>query len=218
MDQTKLNQAIWSIPIPDWIKRLRISSTGFPVPWFVSWFEGAPDFRIASTEKLVQAVNRKLCWVCGQPLGQYKAFTIGPMCAITRTISEPPAHLECAEYAVRACPFLTKPRMRRNEKDLPPDRRAPPGIAIRRNPGAVCIWVTKEFRAVRHGDGVLFDLGDPASVHWYAEGRQATRAEIDHSIETGLPLLEADAERNGPDAIADLHKRIAWVQQLLPTS
>jgi hypothetical protein len=218
MDQTKLNQAIWSIPIPDRIKRLRISSTGFPVPWFVSWFEGAPDFRIASTEKLVQAVNRKLCWVCGQPLGQYKAFTIGPMCAITRTISEPPAHLECAEYAVRACPFLTKPRMRRNEKDLPPDRRAPPGIAIRRNPGAVCIWVTKEFRAVRHGDGVLFDLGDPASVHWYAEGRQATRAEIDHSIETGLPLLEADAERNGPDAIADLHKRIAWVQQLLPTS
>src|SRR6266700_3141881 len=139
----KLNQAIWSIPIPERMKRLPISSTGFPVPWFVASIDGAPDFRVVGVDKLVQAVKRKLCWVCGQPLGVYMAFTIGPMCAINRVISEPPSHLECADYSVRACPFLSKPNMRRNEKNLPEDKIEAPGKPILRNPGAVCIWVTK---------------------------------------------------------------------------
>ena len=59
------------------------------------------------------------CWLCGQTLGKHMTFPIGPMCAITRTTAEPPSHLACAEYAVKACPFLSQPRMRRNERDLP---------------------------------------------------------------------------------------------------
>jgi len=72
----KLNQSIWSIPMPDRIKRLPISATGFPVPWFVAWIDGLPDFRVIGPDKMVQAVNRKLCWVCGQPLGVHKAFPL----------------------------------------------------------------------------------------------------------------------------------------------
>jgi hypothetical protein len=213
----KLNQAIWSIPVPDRIKRLPISPTGFYVPWFVSWIDGLPEFRAFDGDKMVAAVNRKLCWVCGQPLGQYKAFTIGPMCAINRTIAEPPSHLECAEYSVRACPFLSTPRARRNEKDLPAHEN-PAGNMILRNPGAVAIWVCKEFSVTRDLDqhGVLFRLGVPEAVHWFAEGRKATRAEVLHSIETGLPILRAEAEREGPEAVADLDKMIAQASPLLP--
>ena len=83
--KAKLNQAICSIPMPDRIKRLPISETGYPVPWFVAWLDGKADFRVIGPDKLAQAVKRSLCWTCGQPLGQYNAFLIGPMCAITRT-------------------------------------------------------------------------------------------------------------------------------------
>jgi hypothetical protein len=209
-----LNQAIWSIPMPDRIKRLPISPTGFPVPWFVAWRDGVPDFRVIGPDKMVQAVNRKLCWICGQPLGVRKAFLIGPMCAVNRCISEPPSHLECADYAARACPFLTTPHAKRNAKDLPDERVTPAG-AIMRNPGAVAVWITKSFKAFRHDGSVLFRLGEPEKVMWFAEGRTATRAEVQHSIDTGLPLLIEEAKRQGVDP-AETLQEIVRVEPLLP--
>lgn len=216
---TKLNQAIWSIPMPDRIKRLPISPTGYPVPWFVAWIDGKPDFRVIGPDRLVPAIKRKLCWVCGQPMGLHMAFTIGPMCSITRTIAEPPAHLECADYSVRACPFLSTPRMRRNEKDLPENRVDAAGLPIMRNPGAVAIWITKTARAVRAGrgnEGILFELGDPERVLWFAQGRTATRAEVLESIDTGFALLMQEATKEGPDAVLDLNKMTAEAMKHLP--
>jgi hypothetical protein len=45
--------------------------------------------------------------------------------------AEPPSHRECAEYAVRACPFLTRPLAVRNERGL--DGFEPAGVMIKRN-------------------------------------------------------------------------------------
>jgi hypothetical protein len=216
---TKLNQAIWGLPMPDRIKRLPISTTGFPVPWFVAKINGEWDFRVVGPDKMVQAVKRRLCWVCGQPMGVYMAFTIGPMCAINRVIAEPPSHLECADYSARACPFMTRPNARRNEKDLPENRVAAAGKPIMRNPGAVCVWVTKSAtvrRAHLGNDGVLFYLGEPENLLWFAEGRTATRAEVDHSIETGLEILLKAATEEGVEAVEDLWKMIERVKPLLP--
>jgi len=99
---------------------------------------------------------------------------------------------------------------------MPDGHQEPAGVMIRRNPGAVCIWVTKEFRVMREGDGVLFRLGDPEQVLWFAEGRKATRAEVLHSIETGLPLLMEVAEQEGPGAVAELNRYIERAQRWLP--
>src|SRR5438477_249547 len=79
--------------------------------------EGEPDFRCADKRKFHRALKEKRCWVCGDKLGVHLAFVIGPMCAVNKVTSEPPCHLECAEYSVRICPFLSRPRMRRNEHD-----------------------------------------------------------------------------------------------------
>jgi hypothetical protein len=38
-------------------------------------------------------------------------------------------------------------------------------------------------------------VGEPEGIEYWAEGRRANRAEIDESIRTGLPLLEAEAEK-----------------------
>jgi hypothetical protein len=213
---TQLNQRIIGIEIPKRMRRLKISDEGYPVPWFVPWINGKPEFRGLDGEKFNIAVRLKRCWLCGEPLGKYMNFVIGPMCAVNRTTAEPPCHRSCAEYAVSACPFLTQPRMRRNEKDLP-EGRGETGIMIRRNPGVVCLWATLDYKVFKAegGTGVLFRIGEPVELQFFTEGRKATKEELMYSIDTGLPLLAAEAERNGGDSPAMLHKQVENCMKLI---
>lgn len=208
-----LNASIRDIPLPARLARRPVSEKGFPVPWFVSFIKGQWDFVNLDPRKMVEAHQRKICWLCGEPLGQYKVFVIGPMCSVNRVSAEPPGHLECAEYAVRACPFLARPNMRRNEKASANHGETVPGIMIQHNPGAMLIWITKSYRVA---DG-LFHIGPPHALSWYAEGRKATRAEILAAIDKGLPYLRKVAvEQDGPDGVADLESRVANAMKLVP--
>lgn len=216
-------------PLPSRVARLPKDERGFPVPWFVQWFEngepsdfgvGAPDFRVIDSRKMQTALRQPRCWVCGEQMGVHRVFLIGPMCAINRVISEPPSHRECAEFAAKACPFLANPRMRRNEKDLP-EGEAAAGFGLKRNPKAVCLWETKNYRPFKaHAGnaGILFRLGEPERVDWYAMGRAATRAEVLESIDSGYPELERLALADGPEAVAALEQYRARVLPLLPCS
>lgn len=176
------------------MRSLPVDERGYPVPYFVAWVDGKPDHRVMDGSKLYGALTNDLCWMCGQKLGRFKSFCIGPMCSITRTISEPPSHLECLRFAATACPFLTRPHAKRREANLPDEAIPPAGEGLRRNPGAVCIWTTRTFKPFKVANGTLFRIGDAESTEWYAEGRRATRAEVDESIRTGLPLLIEPAE------------------------
>ena len=219
---TQLNASIANIPIPHYMRHLPISAKGFPIPWFVSKLgNGEYDIRIADGSKIPRAVRQKLCWLCGNTLGRHLAFVIGPMCAVNRITSEPPCHRACAEYAVAACPFLTQPRMRRNEKDKPDEAKNAAGIMLSRNPGVVLIWMTKTFTPFRpHAGnaGTLFKLGKPEALMFYSEGRQATREEIIASIESGIPLLRKEAEIDGAAAIDELEFKYREAMQLLPAA
>jgi hypothetical protein len=210
-----LNAAIRDIPIPDRMKRRPVDSRGFPVPWFVAKVNGEWDFRVLHPGSIATAHKKHLCWLCGEPLGQYMAFVIGPMCSINRVSSEPPSHRECAEYAVRACPFLSKPRMVRNEKDMPQGGTIA-GVGIMHNPGATLIWITKKYKLIRAFNGVLFEIGNPESVHWYKEGREATRAEIKDAINKGLPYLREMASIEGGEK--ELEAKITGAMKLLPAA
>lgn len=201
---------------PARILALPIDHRGFPVPWFVAWIDTAPDFRVVGPGKVAEAHNKGLCWICGERLGAFKAFVVGPMCAINRTSSEPPSHVECAQFAARACPFLTQPAMRRNEKNLPGEAQEPAGVMIRRNPGVALVWVTKAYKPWRAGDGVLFDIGVPERCEWYAHGRPATRDEVAESITSGLPLLRAEAAKGGERHVNELRRRTLATEALLP--
>ena len=202
--------------------KLPLDERGFPVPWFVAWQDGTPDFRVVRPGGIAIAHKRGLCWLCGEPLGVYNAFVIGPMCGINRVSSEPPSHRDCAEYAVRACPFLTRPLAVRNPRGLE-DAQKPAGFMIERNPGVTLLWVTKSYKPFKveevPGDparaGVLFRIGDPTEVSFWAKGRKATRAEIDASVSSGLPLLQEPAERQGPDAVRELQRMQSRFDQIL---
>ena len=205
--------------MPSGMRSLPITEQGWPQLWFAGITEdGKPDLRCADPAKRVRAVKQNLCWLCGQPLGVRKTFVIGPMCAVTRTTAEPPCHLDCAAFSAIACPFLSRPKARRNDVDLPAGHKPPDGIAIMRNPGVTCLWVCRDYECFRTGEdgGWLIRIGSPDNVFWFAEGLPANAAQITASIDSGYPLLLAEAEKDGADAIAALGKQRAAVERYLP--
>jgi hypothetical protein len=230
------NRSIDVIMLPPRIRSLPISPQGWPVPWFVTWFngdrpcedgEGVPDFRVVDPSKITTAVGKNRCWVCGQTKSAaFHAFVIGPMCSINRIISEPSSHRDCAIYAARVCPFLAKPNMVRNEKGMYGEDGKllrgltdAAGIGLKRNPGAVCVWITKSyrlFRPHRGQPGVLFSLGQPVECLWFAEGKRATREQVMASIDSGYPTLEEIARQDGHAALAALKTQREVAMTLVP--
>lgn len=223
-----LNAAIRDVPMPARMRKLPVNEKGFPVPAFVAWLNLAGDrylpewtrgarrdFRVINPDYLDRCYRLSKCWICGEPLGRHRVFAIGPMCAVNRTTMEPPSHRDCVEYATKTCPFMMRPRMVRNYKDMPSDKSAP-GVLIERNPGVYCLWETETYRRFRAPGGLLCAIGEPQKVEWVREGRPATRAEVVESIDSGMPLLTAEAMKEGPEALADLTSYRARVERYLP--
>jgi hypothetical protein len=183
--------------LPERMKHLSVDRRGYVVPWFVDWIDGEPEFRAMNPAKWVEAVRFKKCWVCGERLGRYLTFVAGPMCGINRTSSEPPCHLECARWSVRNCPFLNNPEaIRRTDDKIGMEGKCVGGTAITRNPGVSLLWTTKDYSVFSDGKGgKLLHMGEASEVEWWSAGRYATRAEVERSVESGLPALAAVAQQ-----------------------
>lgn len=179
-----------NIPVPSRMEYLPRDVAGRPIPWFSAVLDdGTHDARVADYDKWGLAVRAGLCWVCGKPLGGFKAFAVGPMCALNRISGEPPQHLECAEYSARACPFMANPKRRRRKSQLPEGVQMS-DFGLERNPGAVLVWTTRVFNVIRDpSGGRLIEMGPPTSISWWCEGRPAVAQEVNESIESGLLLL-----------------------------
>ena len=203
--------------MPAAIKALPRDERGYPVPWFVAWIDGKPEFRVADGEKWAMAVKQKLCWVCGQDIAGSHVFTIGPMCAVNRTTAEPPTHRECAIFSVKACPFLSMPKAKRREANMPDAACDAAGFAIKRNPGVTCLWYCHGYELFSDGrGGALFRLPNPSKVEWWTEGRNATRDEIMESINSGLPILERMAESESESSVRQLQTCVADAMKFIP--
>ena len=188
-------------PLPPTMQHLRVEARGYPVPAFVEWIDGKPEFRVMSQAHWKACVTRALCWVCGRPLrtghlSRYRvtvAFLIGPMCVVNRINAEPPSHEVCAEWSARNCPFMARPHMVRREDEFTHALEGNvAGAMIKRNPGVGCVWYTDRYQIVPDPAGkFLIEIGEPVKAPtWWCEGRAATRAEVLASITSGLPLLE----------------------------
>lgn len=208
------------IKLPDDMPRnifygLPRDDVGRPVPFFVEYIDGKPDFRIMNSRNMRRAIVENLCWVCGRRLTRGTGtFVAGPMCVINRTSAEPPSHYDCARWSARACPFLTKPAKERRETNMPADMAEPPGVMIARNPGCTALIVSTKWSHFRPpiGQGLLWRF-NIERVEWMAEGRGAALDEVWTSVETGISALvdmadKQDAEEGGRAA------RYALAQQV----
>ncbi len=210
-------------PLPARMATLSIDERGYVVPWFVAWQDGKPEFRAMDPAKLIRAIREKLCWVCGERLGVNVCFVAGPMCGINRTSSEPPSHLECARWSARNCPFLINPRQVRREDEVSNNaqlREQSAGIALTRNPGVAMLWITRQFEIFDAGrgngkSGFLIQMGEPEAVEWWAQGKPATREQVQASIDSGLPNLEALA-RTQIGGMDELGKYIRRFEKWIP--
>ena len=180
-----------------------------PVPWFVMWIDGKPEFRIMDGKKVSRCLPERLCWTCGQKLNNRVSFIVGPMCIVNRISGEPPSHPECAAYSVRACPFLSRPNMVRRTGGLPMHAYKEPGF-LDRNPGVSCIWTTKRPGAQQfvNGSSLLFEMYPPTVLSFWVEGRPATQEEVDDSVANGLPTLQRMADEQGNGAPEYLSRKV----------
>ena len=167
-------------PVPRRMLDLPRDPRGVPIPWFAGRdADGRLRVTILDRLKWRDAVRERRCWLCGAPLGRCCTFVLGPIQAVTRTVTEPPSHLGCAEYAVRVCPFLANPERGRFDGVANPNG-APA------NPGMFALWQTLSFE-LGEPRGKLI-VGDPVRVAWRTRGRAATAAEIEASQGVGAQI------------------------------
>jgi hypothetical protein len=205
-------------PLPERMKDLPLDDRGYPVPWFVQWIDGAPEFRVMDREKWKRAVQERLCWVCGQKLGSYLCFVLGPMCGVTRHTVEPPLHLECARWSAINCPFLARPHMERreHEKLMEAGVKTMGGCPIYRNPGVALLWITHSYVIERVENGYMIMVGPAIEVEWWADAKPASRRQVEESVLSGMPFLEKDALEEGPDAVKGLYRELHRMEQWYP--
>jgi hypothetical protein len=176
--------------MPERMRKLEVDKRGYPVPWFVQWVNGEPDFRIVNPNRFRQAIRFGNCWICGDRLGARRTFVMGTLNIVNRVTSEPACHVDCAKFAAMACPFLVLPNAKYREAVMPPGAKPPAGLMTNRNPGVVALWTTKSFKIQPDAQGHrLIVVSSPVAVEWYAHGRYATRAEVRASLDDGMPLL-----------------------------
>jgi hypothetical protein len=94
------------------MRRLERDPRGYPVPFFaLRDDQGRPHFTVIDGAKQTLAMVRDLCAICGQPLLRCRWFVGGPMSAFhpLGDFGDGPMHAECANYALRVCPYLAVP-------------------------------------------------------------------------------------------------------------
>jgi hypothetical protein len=63
---------------------------------------------------------------------------------------------------------------------------------------------------------MIFKIGPPTRIEWFAEARPATRAEIVASVRSGLPALEDMAREDGVEACQALERQVIALMELVP--
>lgn len=188
-------------PIPDRMKVLRVDANGDPVAWSVLWTGNKPDYTQLRAGAIATAYQKKLCFFCGQTTGTHLAFPIMAPSFITRIVANPPGHLECAQFVLKAYP---------------------PDVSLLG--GVVAIYVTHTYRPFRQGENYAFELGSPWAeeepgkyqVEWWRSGFPAPRKACWESLRTAMEQLIGLAQKDGQFAVERLAKQYQAALSLLP--
>lgn len=108
----------FNLEIPKELSHLKIDSRGYPIPYFVTWINGKPEFRFLDHHRLEMIIDRKVCHICGKKLPDNLFYFIaGPLGLKNRISTDAGMHLVCAEFSLRACPHLFLQKAERRDND-----------------------------------------------------------------------------------------------------
>lgn len=111
--------AKFNLPIPKCLSHLKIDERGYPIPYFVSWVDGKPEFRFMDHVRQEMIIEKKVCHICGKKLNKdYNYIISGPIGYQNKISSDAAMHRECAEFSLMACPhlYLQKAERRKNDE------------------------------------------------------------------------------------------------------
>jgi hypothetical protein len=111
---------------------------GMPVPFVVLKDQaGKHHFKINDTEKTVQCMMGGLCTICGQKMSVHDRWLVGGIASAFDKRGfyiDHPVHQECAEYALKVCPYLASRNYDTNKTDLDKLQDKVKGAVILVNP------------------------------------------------------------------------------------
>ncbi|HSP38299.1 MAG TPA: hypothetical protein VLR26_11155 [Frankiaceae bacterium] len=145
---------------------------GLPIPFVNSYDDGSHDFRAINRRRSIQCALSRLCGMCGLSLEYDIAFLGGPKAAESRSFTDPPMHVSCAEAALNLCPHMARHATPPEERDGDETRRRlRPNVTTADlfagdRPAEWVMYVTHNFeieRATAEGGGLVlvFHPGPP---------------------------------------------------------
>jgi hypothetical protein len=93
---------------PDLADRPYDAELGLPIPFVNEFDDGSHDFGAINRRRSIQCALSRLCGMCGTSLEYDIAFLGGPKAAESRSYTDPPMHVACAEAALVLCPHLAR--------------------------------------------------------------------------------------------------------------
>lgn len=205
-------------PLPVRLAKLAVAENGYPIPYFVGKKDGKIDFRVVDQDKILQCIRFSKCWICGEPLGKFKSFVGGPISTLTALSYEPPCHVECATFAVKACPHIIN-----TMHSLRPVEESP-AIAVNKNvmthhPDVYAVYTTDSYTVDPNQGHLSFNIGHPLSIEWWYKGGLATREQVDAAIEKAVvKMCEGMSSSQSTQVQRSISMAVARLNRFLPAN
>jgi len=122
-----------AIPIPQRMAHLKRDPRGYPIPAMVLIDDGGrPHFQINDERIRQRLIAQDRCVICGGRLFRGRWFIGGALSAFSERglYIDPPTHAECAEFALKVCPYLAAPHYGRELAARTMKGRTAEGVAV----------------------------------------------------------------------------------------
>lgn len=192
-----------SIPIPERLARRPRDSRGYPIPASVQIdAQGKPDFRVTDVRQWQSLVSRRCCALCAEPLGRHLAFVGGPLSHKSRFFTDAAMHKECAEYALKVCPFLAAPRFKfANPEHLrvaEGQELVINGLASDTRPERFFLGITRGFQVVSVSGEIVLQAEPWESTTWWRQGEPMAQDEAPSTMTEPVPSADRSVSDERP--------------------
>lgn len=171
-----------ALPLPKRLRTRPRDPRGYPIPFIVMIDRsGQAQFTINDVDRVNACIGKRLCSICGKRFENGLWFVGGARCFMhpQGAFLDPPMHHECAEYALRVCPFLAAPSYaKRIDTGKLKAGSVPVGVAIVRTdympasqPERFGLGCTQGYQVVKPRPGEIVFVADKWNyVEWWRNG------------------------------------------------